>query len=143
MIRIASLTVIAWVLKYHKVTNVRRSVVIFALISASLSAQDSQEVMNQGIAAFKNSNYQRAVEFFQQAVTLDPNGVNPHLYLGTTYMTLWIPEAQTPENEVNGRSAETEFKRVLELDGNNEVALASIASLAYNSHKLDEARDWY
>jgi TonB family protein len=110
-------------------------------------------VLNRGVAAFKGGNYQQAVEFFQQAVALDPNGVNAHLYLGTAYMSQWIPGASTPENDTFASSAETEFKRVLELDSANQTAIASLASLAYNTatplkgdeklHKLDEAMDWY
>jgi TonB family protein len=140
-------------LKYHKVTNMRRCVVLFALLSTALCAQDSREVMNRGVAAFKAAQYQQAVELFQQAVSLDPNAVNPHLYLGTALMSMWIPGLASPENEAFARPAETEFKRVLELDPNNQTALASLASLAYNTatplkgdeklHKLDEAMDWY
>ena len=107
---------------------------LFALISAALFAQDARDVLNRGIAAFKGGNYRQAVELFQQAVQLDPNGVNAHLYLATAYMS-----------GANAQAAETEFKRVLELDPNNTTALASMASLAYNSKppKLDEAMDWY
>jgi tetratricopeptide (TPR) repeat protein len=140
-------------LKYPKVTNMRRFVVLFALISTVLVAQDARQMVNQGVAAFKSGNYRQAVAFFQQAVAADPNGVNPHLYLGTTYMSMWVPGAASPENSANARLAETEFRRVLELDANNATALASMASLAYNSasglqgeeknHKLDEAMDWY
>jgi TonB family protein len=140
-------------LKYHKVTNMRRLAALFALISTAVLAQDAREVLNQGIAAFKNANYQQAVELFQQAVSLDPNAVNPHLYLGTSYMSMWIPGAASPENAVLARSAETEFRRVLELDGNNEVAFASMASLAFHEaaalpvgeklNKLNDALDLY
>jgi TonB family protein len=118
----------------------RRFVVLFALIS-TLFAQDA--VMNDGIAAFKNGHYKEAVEFFQQAVAADPNGVNPHLYLGTAYMSQWVPGAKSPDNLALARSAETEFQRVLELDANNTTALDSIASLAYNAQKFDEAMEWY
>jgi tetratricopeptide (TPR) repeat protein len=131
----------------------RRCVVLFALISTALVAQDAREVMNQGIAAFKNANYQQAIGLFQQAVSLNPNAVNPHLYLGTAYMSQWIPGAAAPENAVLAHSAEIEFRRVLELDANNTTAVASMASLTYNGaatltgdekiHKLDEAMDWY
>jgi TonB family protein len=99
--------------------------------------------MNRGVAAFKAAQYQQAVELFQQAVSLDPNAVNPHLYLGTALMSMWIPGLASPENEAFARPAETEFKRVLELDPNNQTGLASLASLAYNAHKFDEAMDWY
>jgi hypothetical protein len=131
----------------------RRSAALFALLSAALCAQDSREVLNRGVAAFKAARYGEAVEFFQQAVSLDPNAVNPHLYLGTALMSQWIPGANSPENNALARSAETEFKRVLQLDPINQTALASLASLAYNTatplkgdeklHKLDEAMDWY
>ena len=119
------------------------------LIALALTGLYGQEVLNQGVAAFKSGNYQRAVELFQQEAAAHPNSVNAHLYLGTTYMSLWIPGARSPENVANGRSAEIEFRRVLELDANNTVALASLASLAYNEapalpgeekiRKLDEA----
>jgi hypothetical protein len=129
-----------------------RFVALLALISASLlNAQDV--LVNQGVAAFKSGNYQQAADLFSQAVAAHPNDVNPHLYLGTAYMSMWIPGAASPENVSRARSAETEFLRVLELDGNNATAIASLASLAYNSatpligdeknRKLDEAMDWY
>lgn len=114
---------------------------LIVLISSLLCAQDI--LVNQGVAAFKSGNYQKAVELFREAAALHPNDVNPHLYLGTALMSQWIPGATSPENEANASFAEAEFKRVLELDANNTTALASLASLAYSSHKLDEALDWY
>ncbi len=128
----------------------RRFVILFGLSSTALCAQDVRDVMNQGVAAFKGGRYGQAVEFFRQAAALDPNNVNAHLYLGTAYQSVWVPGATSPENEAIARSAEDEFERVLELDANNTVAIASMASLTYNSaigearpRKLDEAMDWY
>ncbi len=47
---------------------------------------------------------------------------------------MWIPGAAAPENAANGAvGGDRVPKRVLELDANNTVALASMASLAYNS----------
>lgn len=122
---------------------------LLVLISTALCAQ---EALNEGIAAFKNAHYREAVELFQKAVDLQPNDAKPHLYLATAYMSQWIPGADSPENNAYARSAETEFKRVLELDGNDKTALASLGSLAYNEavplkgeekvRKLDEAMDW-
>jgi hypothetical protein len=131
----------------------RGCAVLFALISAALCAQDSREVMNRGIAAFRAGQYREAVDSFQQAVSMNPNAVNPHLYLGTAYMSQWVPGAASPDNAALARSAETEFRRVLELDPINQTAVASLASLSYNSassltgeekmRKYDEAMDWY
>jgi Flp pilus assembly protein TadD len=91
---------------------------LIVLISTVLCAQNE---MNEGIAAFKSGNYKQAIELFTQAAALHPDEVNPHLYLGTAYMSA---------SPVEARAAETEFKRVLELDANNTVAMASLASLA-------------
>jgi len=139
-------------LKYHRETNVRRYAVLFALISAAFG-QDARDFLNQGVAAFKNAHYREAVEFFQQAVTRDPSSVNGHLYLGTAYMSMWVPGASGPDNASQAALAETEFRRVLELDANNTVALTSIATLSYRqagglpaeekNRKLDEAADLY
>ncbi len=116
----------------------------FALISACLlGAQDFREVLNRGVAAFKSGDYPQAVDLFQQAVTLHPNAVNPHLYLGTALMSQWIPGANSPENNAFARSAETEFKRALKLDPINETAIAWLASSAYNTGTIDEAMDLY
>src|ERR1035438_8862834 len=105
-----------------------RYIALIAFISTSLCAQDA---LNQGIAAFKSGNYRQAVELFQQEVSAHPNSVNAHLYLGTAFMSLWVPGAGSPENEAAARSAEIEFKRVLELDANSKTAVASLASISY------------
>ena len=36
-------------------------------------------------------SYAEAVSDFQKAVDLEPNNLNAHLYLGTAYMTQFIP----------------------------------------------------
>ena len=51
-------------------------------------------------------------------------------------MSQWVPGAATPDNAAFARSAETEFKRVLELSPINQTAVASLASLSYNSAAL-------
>ena len=92
--------------------------------------------MNQGVAAFKNGNYPRAVELFQRAVDQDPSAVNPHLYLATAYMSQWIPGAQyragegapTSQGHAHEEDVESEFKRVLQMDSANKIALASLGS---------------
>ena len=124
----------------------RLSLALMALISSALYAQDS---INQGIAAFRNGNYKQAAEFFEQAVSSEPNNATAHSYLGTAYMSMWVPGSDSP----NAHLAETEFQRVLELDANNKTALASMASLKYNEAAslrprekllmLDQSLEWY
>src|SRR6266436_1625532 len=113
----------------------------------------SRDNLNKGVSAYKNAKYSDAVNYFQQAVQLDPENPNAGVYLATAYMMQWIPGAESPENVQFSSKAKEEFQKVLQKDGNNEVALASMASLAFNEAdplpldqkvaKLNEAADWY
>lgn len=123
---------------------------VLLVMAASVRAQEEKQALNEGVQAFKQARYQDAVAAFQRSVSLDPNYVTAHLYLGTTYMAQWIPGGQSPENAQNARAAEAEFQRVLELDATQITALASLASMSYSQAtalpveqkqaKFDEAR---
>jgi Tfp pilus assembly protein PilF len=112
----------------------------------------SRDDINQGIAAFKNAKYPVAIEKFKEAIALDPDNPSARLYLATSYMQQWIPGADSPENVENARRAQEEFNKVLEKDPKDITALASLASIAYNSasslppdkkiEKFDEAAKW-
>jgi tetratricopeptide (TPR) repeat protein len=114
--------------------------------------QDVKDVMNEGVAEFKAGHYQEAIQRFEQAVMLQPDNVNTRLYLGTAYQQLYVPGAQSPENLEAARRAESEFKRVLDLDPNNTTALSSLTALAFKSaasltyeeraRRIDEAIAW-
>jgi tetratricopeptide (TPR) repeat protein len=113
----------------------------------------SRDDLNKGVAAYKNAKYSDAVNFFQEATDLDPDNPNARIYLATAYMMQWIPGAESPENLQFAAKAKEEFNKVLAKDPNQAVALASLASLAYNEAdplpleqkmaKLDEAAEWY
>ena len=74
-----------------------RSGILAALLSTlTLPAQDSTpagEWLNRGIEAYKSARFQEAVDNFQKAVYLNPNDVKAHLYLGTAWMSLYIPSS--------------------------------------------------
>ena len=106
-------------------------------------AQDSRNWINQGVSEFKAGNYAGAVADFQKAVDADPNSATAHLYLGTAWMQQFIPGAESPENLAVAEKANNEFARTLELEPGNESAMLSIASLALNQKKWDDAQAWY
>jgi len=120
-----------------------RFAVIFCLAAASLAAQDARELVNRGVSAFKAGRYADAVAEFQKAVDADPSSVPAHLYLATAYMQQYIPGAASAENQSIWFEADSEFRKVLDLDRSNKVAMASVASLNLNAKKWDEARYWY
>ena len=115
------------------------------LFAALLLAQNAgwREWLNKGIAEYKAGRYPAATEAFQQAAGLAPDEVAPHLYLGTAYMVQYVPGAEAAGNLAFAQGAEREFARVLELDPANGTALESLASLALNQRKLDEAASWF
>jgi len=97
------------------------------------SKLQSRDHMNQGVMAYKNNHYPQAVQHFKEAVQLDPSNQNAQLYLATSYMIQWVPGAESPDNMKNFDAAKHEFDTVLATDPKNSLALASLASMAYNS----------
>jgi tetratricopeptide (TPR) repeat protein len=129
------------------------SVGVLILLGTGCNQLKSRDDLNKGVAAYKNAKYSDAVSFFQEAIDLDPKNPNARVYLATAYMMQWIPGAVSPENVQFATKAKDEFGKVLNQDANNSVALASLASLAFNEAdplpldqkmaKLDEAAGWY
>jgi tetratricopeptide (TPR) repeat protein len=118
----------------------------------SCSKLQSRDQLNQGVIAYKNGKYNDAVKHFKQAVELDPTSQNAQLYLATSYYIQWVPGAENPDNVKNHDMASSQFNDVLKRDPNNPLALAMMASMAYNAagagtadqraKALEEARQW-
>lgn len=102
----------------------------------------ARDQLNKGVQAFRNTQYPEAVEYFKRSVELDPTFTTARLYLATAYMSQYIPGAESPENIQMAQTAHEEFRKVLEVDPQNTVALASIASLFFHQKKFDEAEEW-
>ncbi len=58
----------------------------------------SRDALNHGVQAYKGAHYTEAVDYFKNAVQLDPDNTMPRLYLATAYMSQYIPGADSPEN---------------------------------------------
>jgi len=112
----------------------------------------SRDQLNQGVLSYKNGKYADAVKHFKEAVEYDPTSKNAQLYLATSYYIQWVPGAENPENVKNHDMAASQFQDVLKRDPSNSLALAMMASMAYNAAQagtpeqkakaLDEARSW-
>jgi TonB family protein len=119
---------------------------LLVLSLTPLAAQDpvdSRGWLNRGVQAFKNAQYPDAIAAFQKAVDMDSTSVPARLYLATAYMQQFIPGAESPENQRFAELANDAFMRVLNLDANNTVAMASLGSLYLNQKKWDDAQRWY
>jgi tetratricopeptide (TPR) repeat protein len=106
------------------------------------NSQAAQE-MAKGIGAFKQAEYAKAVEHFRSAVELEAGCTNARLYLATAYMQQYIPGLDSAENLAMADAAREQFDSILKQEPDNEIALASLASLCFNQKKLDEATTWY
>jgi tetratricopeptide (TPR) repeat protein len=122
------------------------------LFTTGCEKLQSRDHMNKGVQAYKNLKYADAVKHFQEAVQLDPTNDNAQLYLATSYMTQWVPGVDSSDNKKNYDMAQQEFQKILKKEPNNSLALASLASMAYNSAAagtpeqksaaLEEAKKW-
>jgi tetratricopeptide (TPR) repeat protein len=122
------------------------------LIGTGCEKLKSRDEMNKGVQAYRANHYAEAVNHFKQAVEYDPTNQNAQLYLATSYMIQWIPGAESPDNKKNHDMARKEFEKVLNKDPKNSLALASMASMAYNAASagspdqkvaaLEEAKKW-
>lgn len=106
----------------------------------------ARDQLNKGVQAFKNARYEQSIEHFKNAVDLDPSLLTARLYLGTAYMQLYIPGAETPENNRNAQQSIEEFKKVLTSTPSVDQklhAIKSIASLYYNMKDFEKSKDFY
>jgi len=107
--------------------------VLFTLVAglSGCNKLHARDLLNKGVAAFKNAQFDTAVEDFKQAKELDPDLINARLYLATAYASQYIPGAPSDENMRHGQEAITEYKDVLDKDANNLSAIDGLASILY------------
>jgi tetratricopeptide (TPR) repeat protein len=110
----------------------------------------ARDLLNKGVAAFKEAQFDKAVEFFKEAKELDPDLMNARLYLATAYASQYIPGAPSDENKRHGDEAIAEYKSVLEKDPNNLSAIDGLASILYqmagqpfDEKKFEESKSFH
>ena len=104
------------------------------LVAAGFSGCDklkARDLLNKGVTAFKNGQYDAAVEDFKQAKDLDPTLLNARLYLATAYASQYIPGAPSEQNRNIGKQAVQEFKDILKDSPDNLNAIDGIGSILF------------
>jgi tetratricopeptide (TPR) repeat protein len=107
------------------------ALVIFAAGLSGCNKLKARDLLNKGVTAFKNGQYDQAVDQFQKAKEADPDLMNARLYLATAYATQYIPGAPSDQNKKLGEQAVQEFKEVLEKDPKNLNAIDGIGSILF------------
>jgi hypothetical protein len=126
------------------------ALVILAAGVSGCSKLKARDLLNKGVAAFKNGQYDTAIEDFKQSKDLDPGLMNARLYLATAYASQYIPGAPSEQNVRLGNQAVTEFKDVLGIDANNISAIDGIGSIIfqmagqpYDPKKFEESKSYH
>jgi len=127
--------------------------VVFASLVAAggcdkLKARDK---LNKGVEAYKAAQFDKAIEDFKDAKTLDPSLTSARLYLATAYASQYIPGAPSPENIRNGEQALAEYHEVLDADASNLTAIDGIGGILYNmaggppfdAKKMEESKTYH
>jgi tetratricopeptide (TPR) repeat protein len=140
---------------YGSVRIVRRAAALAALAVLGVAASGcsklkARDLLNKGVAAFKNGQSDAAIEDFKQAKEADPDLLNARLYLATAYASLYIPGAPSAENLARGNQAVSEFKEVLDKDSNNLSAIDGIGSILFqmggqpfDAKKFEESKSYH
>jgi tetratricopeptide (TPR) repeat protein len=133
----------------NRVVCVAVVLVVFAGASGC-SKLRARDLLNKGVAAFKNAQFDTAVEDFKEAKELDPDLLNARLYLATAYASQYIPGAPSDENMRHGQEAIAEYRGVLEKDANNMSAIDGLASILYqmagqpfDAKKFEESKSFH
>lgn len=128
--------------------NWKKTAIIVGIIalmfgSTACSRLKARDRLNKGVRAYRDQKYQAAVDYFKEAVALDPALTNAKLYLATAYATQYVPGVESEENKRTGEEAIRAFQEVLNSDSQNASSIAGIASIYFNMGKFDEAKKWY
>jgi tetratricopeptide (TPR) repeat protein len=126
------------------------ALVVLVAAGSGCNKLKARDLLNKGVANFKNGQYDKAVEDFKEAKDLDPGLMNARLYLATAYASQYIPGAPSDENVARGNAAIAEFKGVLEKDTNNLSAIDGIGSILFqmsgqpfNPAKFQESKTYH
>jgi hypothetical protein len=102
------------------------------VVGAGCDRLKARDRLNKGVQAYKNGQFDAAIENFKEAKELDPKLTNAQLYLAAAYTGLYIPGAPSPENVRNGEQAAAEYQTILDTDPNNLSAIDGLGSILFN-----------
>ncbi|WP_263355707.1 tetratricopeptide repeat protein [Acidicapsa ligni] len=102
----------------------------------------ARDQLNKGVEAFKAGRYEAAIHFFQNAENLDPKLPTAKVFLATALSQNVVPGLTSPENMKTAQQAIDTYQQVLTDDPTDINSLKGVASLYFNTKRLNEAKDW-
>ena len=99
--------------------------------------------VDEGVQAFRQAHYDDAIAHFEQAVAYDPDLVVARMYLAATYLQVFQPGVDTPENVVLATRALEQYSEVLRSNPSDVESLKGLAYLKLQLNEFDEAKQAY
>lgn len=98
--------------------------------------------LNETARAYREGHFEEAEQHARRALSLDPTNKTARIFIARVIHQQYKPGVDTPDNVQKARDAIEAYKRILEIDPNNEEAYKAI-SVLYAAIK-DEAklREW-
>jgi tetratricopeptide repeat protein len=128
-------------MRFHKLAPLG-ALILLTLSLSGCNKLRARDELNKGVAAFKSSQFQTAIDHFEKAVLYDPSLPTAQLYLATAYSQLFVPGGKSDDNVKAGKKAIEEYEKVLQVDPQNVNAIGSIAAIYYNLQDFDKAKDY-
>src|ERR1700675_931963 len=136
--------------RFSRTASQAFAVVALLAVLSRVNKFRARDLLNKGVAAFKEGQFDKSVEFFKEAKQLDPDLLNARLYLATAYASEYIPGAPSEENKRHGEEAITEYKLVLERIPDNLNSIDGLASILYqmagqpfDQKKFEESKSYH
>ena len=120
---------------------------LFLFLSAFFPPQQNSDAeLKLGVAEYKNSRYEAAVQHFQRAIELNPDNLTARMYLATSYLSQYIPGVDTPDNVATGEHAIDQYQAVLNASADRDQRVNCTKGIAYiylNMKNFVEAKKYY
>jgi tetratricopeptide (TPR) repeat protein len=111
--------------------------------TAGCSKLRARDELNKGVQAYKNANYEQAIEHFKDAVRYDDDLKVAKLYLATAYRSQYVPGVDTPDNLAMAQQALDGYHEILEKNPQDLDSIKGSAWLFMQMKKWNEAREYY
>jgi tetratricopeptide (TPR) repeat protein len=111
----------------------------------------ARDLLNKGVEAYKEAQFDESEEDFRKAAELDPKLLTARLYLATAYASQYVPGISAEENQRKGQQAVIEFQKALQDDPTSLSAIDGIGSMLYrmaskspvDEQKLEESKQYH
>lgn len=105
--------------------------------------QQAQQELGLGVKAYRNADYEEAIEHFHRAELLDPGLCKAKVYLATAYAQQYVPGVDTEDNVSNAKKAIESYQATLKCDPHSLNSLKGIAFLDMQMKEFEEAKQEY